>query len=236
MQQMELNTMENKTNKESEQEKILHLTNTGVINFKKRLTIVLEGLSGNAFAKKVGMSEAVIRDYLSGKTYPSLNRLAIIAQKCEVPIEWLATGKGECRLQPESQGTSSVDIPFHNFNETNNAFSTIESIPFDLTLIKHHCCEVDNLAAVWAKGDSMEPTISNHDILIINKAHSKPIDGFLYAVQYDDQVSIKRIQNQGANLVLISDNPKYPTIVGNKTEQKDFEIVGHVVYLLKNLN
>lgn len=228
--------MENKVKKQSEQEKTRILTSTGVINFKNRLTIVLEGLSGNAFAKKVGMSEAVIRDYLCGKTYPSLNRLATIAQKCDVPIEWLATGKGECRLLPESQGKGSIDIPFHHLNETNSAFSVLETIPFDITLIKHHSCEVDNLIAVWAKGDSMEPTISNHDILIINKANAKPIDGFLYAVQYDDHISIKRIQNQGANLVLISDNPKYPAIVVDKKEQHDFKIIGHVVYLLKDLN
>ncbi len=228
--------MDNKVKKQSEQEKTRDLTNTGVIYFKNRLTIVLEGLSGNAFAKKVGMSEAVIRDYLSGKTYPSLNRLATIAQKCEVPIEWLATGKGECRLLPETFGRGTVHVPFHNLNETNNAFSVIESIPFDLTLIKHHGCEAEDLAAVWAKGNSMEPTISNHDILIINKAHCKPIDGFLYAIQSDDQITIKRIQNQGTNLLLISDNPIYPTIVGDKIKQQDFKIIGHVVYLLKNLN
>ena len=182
------------------------------------------------------MSEAVIRDYLCGKTYPSLNRLATIAQKCDVPIEWLVTGKGECRLLPESQGKGSIDIPFHHLNETNSAFSVLETIPFDITLIKHHGCEVDNLVAVWAKGDSMEPTISNHDILIINKAYAKPIDGFLYAVQYDEHISIKRIQNQGANLVLISDNPKYPAMVVDRKEQDDFKIIGHVVYLLKDLN
>ena len=44
--------MENKVKKQSEQEKTRTLTSTGVINFKNRLTIVLEGLSGNAFAKK----------------------------------------------------------------------------------------------------------------------------------------------------------------------------------------
>lgn len=218
-----------------EQEKTQILTHTGVINFKNRLTIVLEGMSGNAFAKKVGMSEAVIRDYLSGKTYPSLNRLAIIALKCDVPIEWLATGKGECRLLPESDVKGSIQIPFHRLNETGKFFSKMESIPFDINLIRYQGLNNEDLTAVWAKGDSMEPTISNHDILIINKAHCKPSDGYLYAVQYDDQISIKRVQHQGCNLALLCDNPKYPTITIDKNSPQKFEIIGHVVYLLKDL-
>ncbi|NUF26736.1 Phage repressor protein C, contains Cro/C1-type HTH and peptisase s24 domains [Gilliamella bombicola] len=227
---------ENKIKKTTEEEKTRILTSTGVIDFKKRLNLVLEGVSGNAFAKKVGMSEAVIRDYLSGKTYPALNRLAIIAQKCDVPIEWLATGKGECRLLAESKYSSFVHIPFHHLNETSKSYSQIESIPFDMTLIKHQGCSCEDLTAVWAKGDSMEPTISNHDILIVNKAHYKPIDGYLYAVEYEDQISIKRIQNQGVNLALLCDNPKYPAIIGDKYGQQDFKIIGLVVYLLKDLN
>lgn len=228
---------ESNTKTIEEHEKTRTLIETGVIDFKNRLTLVLEGLSGNAFAKKVGMSEAVIRDYLSGKTYPSLNRLAIIAQKCDIPIEWLATGKGECRLIPETERKGFVYIPFYLLkdNQTDTAFVEIESIPFDVTLIKHQQFNNEDLRVVWAKGDSMEPTISNHDILVINTAHIKPIDGYLYAVQYDDQISIKRIQNQGSNIALLCDNSKYPTIIVDKNQPQDFKIIGHVVYLLKNL-
>lgn len=228
--------IESKVKKQNEEEKLQFLIDTGVIDFRNRLNLVLEGISGNAFAKKVGMSEAVIRDYLSGKTYPSLNRLAIIAQKCDIPIEWLVTGKGECRLLSETEHRGSVHIPFHHLNETNKFYPQIESIPFDISLIKHQGCNHKDLTAVWAKGDSMEPTISNHDILIINKAHNKPIDGYLYAVEYEDQISIKRIQNQGSNLALLCDNPKYPAIIGDKYKQQDFKIIGLVVYLLKDFN
>lgn len=233
---MELKMKESKEKTLSEQEKKSILVHTGVINFKNRLTLVLEGLSGNAFAKKIGMSEAVIRDYLSGKTYPSLNRLAIIAQKCDVPVEWLATGKGECRLIPEAEIRGAIHIPFHQLNATVQQVATIESIPFDISLIKHHGFNADDLIAIWAKGDSMESTISNNDILIINKTSCKPLDGYLYAVQYDDQISIKRIQNQGCNLALLCDNAKYPSIIVDKNAPQDFEIIGHVVYVLKKLN
>lgn len=232
---MELKIMKIKAKTQNEQEKTRYLTDTDVINFKNRLAIVLEGMSGNAFAKKVGMSEAVIRDYLSGKTYPSLNRLAIIALKCDIPIEWLVTGKGECRLLPESKVRDVIQIPFYCLNETGKFFIKMKSIPFDINLVKYQCINSEDLTAIWNKGDSMDPTISNHDILIINKTNNKPSDGYLYAVQYDDQISVKRIQHQGCNLALLCDNPKYPTIMIDKNSPQDFKIIGRVVYLLKDL-
>lgn len=64
----------------------------GIARFKDRLREAMGTESGNSLAKRCGMSEAVIRAYLSGKTYPSLDRLAILAEKCEVSIEWLANG------------------------------------------------------------------------------------------------------------------------------------------------
>ncbi|WP_145475709.1 helix-turn-helix domain-containing protein [Yersinia similis] len=64
----------------------------GIAQFKDRLREAMGKESGNSLAKRCGMSEAVIRAYLSGKTYPSLDRLAILAEKCEVSIEWLANG------------------------------------------------------------------------------------------------------------------------------------------------
>ncbi|HGH9528568.1 TPA: helix-turn-helix domain-containing protein [Yersinia enterocolitica] len=72
--------------------------------------------SGNSLAKRCGMSEAVIRAYLSGKTYPSLDRLAILAEKCEVSIEWLANGgdaiRNDTPLQlDECQQDESRSLP-----------------------------------------------------------------------------------------------------------------------------
>ncbi|MDF7670081.1 S24 family peptidase [Orbaceae bacterium ESL0721] len=220
----------------SEIEKNQILIDTGVITFKDRLVLVLEGLSGNAFAKKVGMSEAVIRDYLSGKTYPSLNRLAIIAQKCHIPIEWLVTGKGECRLLPETEKKGCIYIPIYNTKDSDTSISPIEQLPFDASWMKYRGFNYEDLMAVWVNGDSMEPTISNHDIIVINKSHSKPLDGYLYAVQYDDQLLVKRIQNQGHNLALLSDNSKYPIIVLSKNEMQNFKILGFAVYILRDLH
>ncbi len=63
-----------------------------ITQFKDRLRQAMGNESGNSLAKRCGISEAAIRTYLSGKTYPSLDKLALLAEKCEVSIEWLANG------------------------------------------------------------------------------------------------------------------------------------------------
>ncbi|MEJ9426881.1 helix-turn-helix transcriptional regulator [Escherichia coli] len=59
-----------------------------IMRFKERLEEAMNGESSRAFAAKCGLSDGVIRNYLSGKTYPSLDRLAQIAYATGRPIEW----------------------------------------------------------------------------------------------------------------------------------------------------
>ncbi|WP_392559543.1 LexA family transcriptional regulator [Orbus mooreae] len=225
----------------TELEKQKLLENTGISEFKNRLSLAQEGMSGNSFAKKVGMSEAVIRDYLSGKTYPSLNRLAIIAEKCDLPIEWLATGKGGCRLLKNNATPNIIDIPPHpsvlSYNNEKSNQKTNTTFPFDLSYIKHHNFNITDLYTYRAKGDSMSPTISAGDMLILNTASTLPFDGYIYAVEYGDTPSIKRIQNSGKQFLLLSDNEKYPVITIDKLNiDVNFNIIGQVICILKDLS
>ncbi|PHM49380.1 helix-turn-helix domain-containing protein [Xenorhabdus miraniensis] len=63
--------------------------------FGERLRMAMNGMSNNAFAKQCGWSEKVIRNYLNGDTYPSLDRLAVIANVSGCSIGWLASGEND---------------------------------------------------------------------------------------------------------------------------------------------
>lgn len=63
-----------------------------IIRFGERLKIAMNGMSNNAFAKQCGWSEKVIRNYLNGESYPSLDRLVVIANVSGCSIGWLASG------------------------------------------------------------------------------------------------------------------------------------------------
>lgn len=67
----------------------------GIIRFGERLKQAMGSQSNLSFAKKCGLSETVIRNYLSGKSYPGIDKLPAIAEAAGTTIEWLVTGEEE---------------------------------------------------------------------------------------------------------------------------------------------
>lgn len=70
----------------------------GITRFGERLSTLINGESYKSFAKKCDMSDKAIRDYVAGKTYPALDRIAHIAKVAGCSFEWLATGYGSNEL------------------------------------------------------------------------------------------------------------------------------------------
>ncbi|MBU2863771.1 helix-turn-helix domain-containing protein [Reinekea forsetii] len=69
-------------------------------SFAERLQILIGDLSVSAFARKVKLSESLIRKYLRGSE-PSLAKANQIAVSANVSLEWLATGCGYQYRQAE---------------------------------------------------------------------------------------------------------------------------------------
>ncbi|BBV67817.1 hypothetical protein STW0522KLE44_42050 [Klebsiella sp. STW0522-44] len=93
-----------------------------------------------------------------------------------------------------------------------------------------------SLVVVWARGDSMEPTINSNDTLLINTADTKPVDGNMYVIRQDDLLWVKRVQIQpNGTWLLISDNSAYPPMLISKDELLNFEVLGRVVHIAKDV-
>lgn len=60
---------------------------------KDRLRLAIGDEPGNAFARRAGVAESVLRKYLAG-AQPSADRLVAMADAAGVSIEWLAAGRG----------------------------------------------------------------------------------------------------------------------------------------------
>ncbi len=87
-----------------------------IARFGERLTTVINGEPYKSFASKCGMSDKAIRDYVNGKTYPALDKIAQIAKATGCSFEWLATGSTiegvtEKNLSPVSDKTRATATP-----------------------------------------------------------------------------------------------------------------------------
>lgn len=65
---------------------------------------------------------------------------------------------------------------------------------------------VSDLLAIVVKGDSMETSLRDGDVIVVNTADKKLVDGVVYAVNYEGEVVVKRMQRDAGMWWLTSDN------------------------------
>ena len=85
----------------------------------------------------------------------------------------------------------------------------------------------NNLCLTRVRGDSMEPTLSNNTLVIIDLDDVAIVDGKTFAVEYDGSLFVKNIQCLGANSIqLVSVNRIYSPILVESN--RSFKVLGRV--------
>ena len=83
------------------------------------------------------------------------------------------------------------------------------------------------------RGDSMAPGIRDGDrVLVDGGARTVPPGGDLFVIRVDDLLSLKRVRQAGATLVVESDNPLYATV---ERPLRDVAVIGRARLLLRDL-
>jgi phage repressor protein C with HTH and peptisase S24 domain len=63
------------------------------------------------------------------------------------------------------------------------------------------------LIAIQVKGDSMEPSLYEDDVVVLNTADKRPADGVVFAVNYEGEAVVKRLSRDAGEWWLTSDSP-----------------------------
>jgi len=224
------------------------LKNEKILSFKDRLLESIQGESVPAFAKKCEMSETVIRDYLSGKTYPSLNRLGILAEKCGVSYNWLATGYSLEEIESESDEHVYNDkiyrIPVYKKQMPSISEAKAQKYVRDAPAVmnfpildgwlSYRGLKPEQVIIYWAKGNLLEPEIKNNNGLIIDTSDREIVDGGIYLIEYGDLTLLRRI-NLTLNGWLLQTNNHLQTVEIHKNDFEQYKVVGIVVQIIKDM-
>lgn len=214
-----------------------------IIRFKERLSDVIGNESVLSFAKKSGMSEGVMRSYIRGDTFPSLDRLEAIANAANVDISWLVTGNtstGEVKLDVMPERI--IEKPKFNIVAAAGGGSFIDTetpaeyYTFTHSFLKRHRLLHADLCVIDARGDSMEPTISDGDELVLKLIHEpsyKPLDG-VYVFNHNNSLRVKRLEFDMVQdgYRIISDNKLYPEEFISRNDLGDINVIGKVVLVM----
>ncbi|MDN6854956.1 S24 family peptidase [Pseudomonas sp. CAN2814] len=209
----------------------------GIGYFKIRLKQAISSQSLRGFAKDCGLSEATLRSYLSGETFPTLDRLEQIAKAAGASPLWLAFG-GEGPAESRSaEDDEYAYIPLYDARVSAGHGSWTEGarvlaqLAFTRYSLRKKGLDPANLSAIRVSGDSNEPDLRDGDTVVLDHSRTEVDQEGYYVILLGDHLFAKRLQLQiGGGMAVISANPAYQTMMVAKEHLSDLVIIGRVVW------
>lgn len=200
-------------------------------------------------AKACAIKPASVHDWTSGKT-KSLK--ASTAQRAAaflgVSISWLTEGRGPMRetsagldgkfsAEPVEPGPEYVAVRRARLKLQAGAsgyaieYLNGNSLPifFRADWFREKGYRPDRCVALKVAGSSMEPSLYEGDIVVINLDDATPADGIAFAANYEGEAVIKRLRRDAGEWWLSSDNADKVRYRDKKCTD-DVTIVGRVIY------
>jgi phage repressor protein C with HTH and peptisase S24 domain len=225
--------------------------------FQQRLEQLIGDESVHAFGKRAGINDTSMRAYLKD-TMPGLDKLVLIAEAGGVTLDWLARGVGrrgaqgepdfivsgpggEVMLTAEAKSTAMMQdfalVPRLDVQASAGdgrlagSDDPLEYLAFQRGWLKGRGINPAKARILTARGDSMEETIRDGDVLLIDTSIDRIKDNAIYIVVYGDMVLVKRVHGRmNGSLQLISDNPRYPPEEVMAGEVDQLNIAGRVMW------
>ena len=209
------------------------------------------GLTQGQLADAVGVKQASISDLETGKSQSS-SYSASIAKICGVDALWLEKGRGEM-LATASAGTGTLYSPKESDYALIRQYSAVgecgggylndhvelsEGLAFKRDWLARIGAKAENLAVIYATGDSMEPYIFDGDVVLFDTSDTQPKHGQVYVVRRpDSSVSIKRlVQHLTGDWVIKSDNPDRSEERVSAETIHELPFVGRVIWRGGNIS
>lgn len=221
--------------------------------FRKAIKLTMADMAG-----KIGISQGSLSDIENGKTRPSSDTLENIVRHTDISAQWLLIGDGSMfkgsdteviPLTKKSNGSAQLSaldnenqvmIPKYDIQASAgygayNSNEPVGQISLDRVFIEKELrASYRHLTSITVVGDSMEPTLRNGDVVIVDNSQTGG-DG-IFIVRAGEVLYIKRVQiffDKGI-MRLTSDNGFYePMELDVKTE--NVKVVGRVVCCLRKI-
>lgn len=213
--------------------------------------------SQSALSRASGVPQPTIARILkgTGKSGPETDTLAKLAQACNVSFRWLHEGAGAMSRTAEIPGAllvgtlddndpDVIDVPLVKLKlsagiqgfAAQPEQGVLRKIRLDRSWLEKNGYEPSRLIAVTVKGESMEPALYDGDIVVINTADRRPVDGAVFAVNYEGEPVIKRLARDIGRWWLMSDNSDQRKYHRKSCEGDECIVVGRVVHLHRDGN
>ncbi len=190
------------------------------LGLEPKITRITKG----KLALEAGVSPPAVGYWFSDTNGIQATQARPLAKFLMVDPVWLENGTGT----PEAK-ESAAAASFEWMNEGLDSYIPIPLVEFRLTAgisgyqtvplggdatsflvrsarIRKLGLNPANLVATEVKGDSMETTLFNGDIAVVDTSKTQPIDDVVFAVNYEGEAVVKRLARNAGEWWLTSDN------------------------------
>ena len=212
------------------------------MSFAKRFEEAREraGLSVASLSKRLGVSPQSVYLWQQGSV-PKAARLRELADLLGVSLQWLVYGNEEPHSVMDYQN-GVVVVPQLNIEPSaglgvcvdSESDCVVKMIGLSTEWLNQTLPGVNRQSLVVhsVSGDSMQPTLKDHDFVLLDTSVEQATRDGLYIVGFDGLLFAKRIQVlPGRKLSLISDNDAYKPITIDLTDESfSFRVIGRIVF------
>lgn len=202
--------------------------------FRIRLKELREarGLSQYSFADAFGISQSTIGNWEAGKREPNFDTMQRLADFFGVSVDYLLGRESAPDGPPAPSRPGSQWIPVLGRVAAGTPIEAVEDI-LDYEEIDAQTAASGEYFALKIKGQSMEPKISDGDVVIVRKQDDCDSGDTAVVLVNGDEATVKRIKKEPAGIMLIPSNPAYePKFYSNgEIDSLPVRIIGKVVEL-----
>jgi phage repressor protein C with HTH and peptisase S24 domain len=230
------------------------------VSIADRLQALAGNMTGVVLASFCGVSVGSISKYMKGGT-PDVENSIKIARAFNVTLDWLLTGQApktwnKSHLQPKPVPQPAPQRPAPSPNERfledyvfipgysmvsatagggaiNDSESADEQYAFRREwAVSDAGIDPERAAIIRVDGDSMEPTLSRGDVILIDRRDTSFSRDAIYVFHWDDGLFVKRIQRANNSCFdVISDNPVYDKKTLTPFDLENLSVIGRVMWV-----
>lgn len=242
--------------------KALPFLRNGIGNFPARLELILNKQSIREMAIEIGLSEGAIRAFKQGRIpraddalaiarYLDVDLMWLLAGEGEAPT-WLSDP--QLRQVAVLEHAINEDVQEYDGERSFlDEFALVDGyhvqvgagvgqmtgdepvrrrLAFRRKWLRYRKLDPDRLALVFARGDSMEPTIHSNDTILVDMAQTQIVDGSIFVIRLGDELYAKRLQKlPDGGIHIISDNDGYTMLRVPAAEMPTLQVIGKVVWI-----
>lgn len=199
------------------------------------------GLNQTAFAALAGQSLKSQTRYERGERAPDSAYFSALKQH-GVDVAFIMTGE---RASPATD-TSMLGIPMSDFVQVREYGAQLSAGPgtisgpvevvgefaFRSSWLRQLTSSPGECYLVRVKGDSMQPTIPDGAVVLIDQQQRDPRQRRkgIFALRIEDEVLVKRLELVDDTLLVESDNPDYSTRLVPRPKSPQVDILGKVIW------